>query len=44
MGVEMYILRRMDGRKRVQGTNPVIDAFNRRHTARRVQVEWGIGV
>jgi DDE superfamily endonuclease len=43
MGVEMYILRRMDGRESVQGTNPVVDAFIRRHAARRVQVEWGIG-
>jgi hypothetical protein len=43
MGVEMYILRRMDGRESVQGTDPVVDAFNRRLAARRVQVEWGIG-
>jgi hypothetical protein len=42
MGVEMYILRRMDGRESVQETNPVIDAYNRRHGARRFQVEWGI--
>jgi DDE superfamily endonuclease len=27
----------------VQGTNPVVDAFDRRPSARTVQVEWGIG-
>lgn len=44
MGVEMYILRRIDGRE-IQGdqANPVVRAFNKRHAAVRVQVEWGIG-
>jgi hypothetical protein len=43
IGVEMFILRRVDGRELMEDGNPVADAFNRRHAARRIQVEWGIG-
>ena len=44
MGAEMFILRKVDNRERnADGGNPVIDAFNRRHAAERVKVEWGIG-
>jgi hypothetical protein len=44
MGVEMYLLRRVDKRE-IQNAerNPVVRAFNQRHAARRVEVEWGIG-
>jgi hypothetical protein len=42
MGAEMFILRRLDNRE-ADAANPVIRAFNKRHAAIRVQVEWGIG-
>lgn len=41
-GAEMYILRRVDGRE-IADMNPVVRAYNKRHAARRVAVEWGIG-
>jgi hypothetical protein len=44
MGPEIYLLRRVDNRE-IQNAirNPVVRAFNQRHAARRVEVEWGIG-
>lgn len=40
----MYVLRRVDNREMTNtGNNPIVYAFNQRHAARRVQVEWGIG-
>jgi hypothetical protein len=42
MGAEMFILRRVDNRE-ADAANPVIRAYNKRHAAIRVQVEWGIG-
>ena len=42
MGADMFILRRVDNRE-ADAANPVIRAFNKRHAAIRVQVEWGIG-
>jgi DDE superfamily endonuclease len=44
MGVDMYVLRRVDNREMQNANeNPVVRAFNQRHAARRVEVEWGIG-
>jgi DDE superfamily endonuclease len=44
MGVDMYVLRRVDNREMSNANeNPVVRAFNQRHVARRVEVEWGIG-
>jgi DDE superfamily endonuclease len=44
MGVEMYVLRRVDNREMPNADeNPVVGAFNQRHASRRVEVEWGIG-
>jgi hypothetical protein len=53
LGLEMFIMRRVDAREIVGGVaanaepgrvgDPVIDAFNARHAGFRVKVEWGIG-
>jgi DDE superfamily endonuclease len=45
VGVEMYILRRVHRRELPTDPNAaaVAEAFNRRHAAERVKVEWGIG-
>jgi hypothetical protein len=45
MGAEMFVMRRIDNRERNPADlqNPVINAFNKRHAAERVKVEWGIG-
>jgi hypothetical protein len=45
LGVDMYILRRVDNREVNAGAagNPVVEAFNKHHAGIRIQVEWGIG-
>jgi DDE superfamily endonuclease len=44
MGVEIYALRRVDNREISNASgNPVVLAFNRKHAARRVEVDWDIG-
>jgi hypothetical protein len=42
MGADMFIFRRIDNRE-ADDANPVVRAFNKRHAAKRIQVEWGIG-
>lgn len=44
LGAEMFVMRRVDNREiaNVQD-NAVIAAYNSRHAAQRVRVEWGIG-
>ena len=39
----MFIMRRVDLREDVGIVGPVLDAFNKRHAGKRIQVEWGIG-
>jgi hypothetical protein len=44
LGADMYVLRRVDFREVAwEDQNPVISAFNRRHSHRKIKVEWGIG-
>lgn len=44
MGAEMYLFCRFDNREIMNtGENLVVHAFNERHAARRVQIDWGIG-
>jgi hypothetical protein len=45
MGAEMFVMRRKYNRERNPNDleNPVINAFNKRHAAERVRVEWSIG-
>jgi hypothetical protein len=45
LGVDMYILRRVDRREQNAGNPPnqVVEAFNKHHAGLRIQVEWGIG-
>jgi hypothetical protein len=45
IGVEMYVLRRVHRRDIPGDPNAaaVAEAFNRRHAAERIKVEWGIG-
>jgi DDE superfamily endonuclease len=45
IGVEMYVLRRVHSREMPADPNAaaVAEAFNRRHAAERIKVEWGIG-
>jgi hypothetical protein len=43
MGVEMYVLRGVENREISNASgNLVVRAFNRKHAACRVEVEWGI--
>jgi hypothetical protein len=40
----MYVLQRVHNREIPNASgNPVVRAFNRKHVARRVEVDWGIG-
>ena len=39
----MFIMRRVDSREDVGIVGPVLNAFNKRHAGKRIQVEWGIG-
>jgi DDE superfamily endonuclease len=43
--VEMYVLRRVHTREMPADPNAaaVAEAFNRKHAAERIKVEWGIG-
>jgi hypothetical protein len=44
IGVDMYILRRTDYREVArEDMTVVIITFNRRHSHRRIKIEWGIG-
>lgn len=43
LGVEMYIMRRVDAREFVNIQGDVLNAYNKRHAGKRVKVEWGIG-
>jgi hypothetical protein len=44
LGADMYILRKVDLREVARhNQSPVVTAFNKRHSKRRIKVEWGIG-
>ena len=38
----MFIMRQFDRRELVNQPGPVMDAYNKKHAGKRIQVEWGI--
>lgn len=43
LGADMFIMRRVDNREAAHVGGPAMNAYNRIHVGRRIQVEWGIG-
>ena len=39
----MFIMRRVDQRENVGIVGPALEAYNKCHAGKRIQVEWGIG-